>query len=316
MRRAQRVSRKGRKDGRTLSSILSLAAGAGALSAGDASASPFHSVSFAPVTVGFGAGQDPFWALTLPGTAGDIEIRALGTAADKAQIVARGTGTAGTVYLGGQSPTRSVGTLSFPGGNVAFRTAPMLSTGGNPSLSATAPNWNVNGGNRSASLAAAFIVSSARVRSTLATNPPSYTYVWKGMGPGAITDAFGKYLLFRFMNSDTTAVNYGWIHLVSATRTVGDKTGMSVTIDGWAYRDDGQPIGAGQIQQAPTSIPEIDPHAATSAAALAAGALSLLERRRLRGAGEAMGGALVSGAAGLRRWRRERASKQDAAVAS
>jgi len=58
MRRAQRVSRKGRKDGRTLSSILSLAAGAGALSAGDASASPFHSVSFAPVTVGFGGWHD------------------------------------------------------------------------------------------------------------------------------------------------------------------------------------------------------------------------------------------------------------------
>lgn len=313
MARDARVARMPRSDGRTLSSILSLAAGAAAFTpAGETAAEPvsqFHTTTFSPVSVGFGGGDVASWSLTLPGSAGDIRIEAA-SSSKQAFIKALGTAASG-VSFGGQASTRSV---NFPttslGNNVAFRTAPMLS-GGVPVATAATPNWNDNGGNRTASLPAGIIVSSQFKRT--ATGPsPTYQYYsnWKGIGPGGFTDTYGKYLLFKFVNSDLASptVNYGWIHLVSVSRTVGDKTAMSAVIDAWAYRDDGAPIGAGQTAAAPSAIPEIDPSAATGALAAAAGALSLLEQRRRRGAGEAMGGALVSGAAGLRRWRTARGS--------
>ncbi len=322
MVRDARVARMPRSDGRTLSSILSLAAGAAAIApTGEAVAEPisqFHTTTFSPQSVGFGAGDLPSWSATLPGSAGKISIQASSNS-NQAFIKVLGTATSG-VSFGGQASTRSV---NFPttslGNNVAFRIAPMLS-GGVPVATASTPNWNDNGGKRTASLAAGIIVSSAYRRYTQTVPPYDYVNTWKGVGPGGFTsqtDPYGKYLLFKFVNSDlaTPTVNYGWIHLVSVSRTVGDKTGMSAVIDAWAYRDDGAPIGAGQTEAAPSAIPEIDPSAATGALAAAAGALSLLEQRRRRGAGEAMGGALVSGAAGLRRWRGERAKAAAARTA-
>lgn len=302
MVRDAHAARMPRPDGRTLSSILSLAAGAGALSTGgQADADTIVKQYFTPAkTVGFGGSDLASWSLPLPGAAGNIEIKASSNSdSQRAFVKAFGTAASGVTF-GGQTANRSVNypTTSL-GNNVAFRTA------GGVSASASTPNWNA--ADRTADLVAgAFIISSAYV--ITGTGPgPTYPYykTWKGRGPGGFTD---KYLLFKFTNTEQSAINYGWIHLASATRTVGDKTAMSVTIDGWAYRTDGQPIGAGQTLISPSAVPEIDPTAATSALAAAAGALSLLEQRRRRGAGEAMGGALVSGAAGLRRWREARAT--------
>jgi hypothetical protein len=90
-----------------------------------------------------------------------------------------------------------------------------------------------------------------------------------------------KYLLFQFTNLSTT--NFGWIELTNATTGVTGalKSAYSVTLGQWAYDDSGAPILAGQ-EVAP--VPE--PATATLA----------------------MGGALVAGAAGLRRWRKQRAA--------
>ena len=96
-------------------------------------------------------------------------------------------------------------------------------------------------------------------------------------GPGAFTN---KYLLFTFKNSlSGNQLQSGWVGMSAATVTAGTPANMSVTLSGWAYDNTGATIAAG-------AIPE--PASATLA----------------------MGGALVLGAAGLRRWR-----KRNAAVA-
>lgn len=91
-----------------------------------------------------------------------------------------------------------------------------------------------------------------------------------------------KYLLFRFTNLSTTQVNFGWIELTNATTGfTGELTSLySVTLGEWAYDDSGAQILAGQV------VPVPEPATATLA----------------------MGGALVAGAAGLRRWRKQRAA--------
>jgi hypothetical protein len=90
-----------------------------------------------------------------------------------------------------------------------------------------------------------------------------------------------KYLLFRFTNLSTSQVNFGWIELTKATTgfTTGESR-YSVTLGEWAYDDSGAQILAGQV------VPVPEPATATLA----------------------MGGALVAGAAGLRRWRKQRAA--------
>ena len=94
-----------------------------------------------------------------------------------------------------------------------------------------------------------------------------------------------KYLLFSFSNNGTT--NYGWIELLSTTAAFSSqKSAYSATLGDWAYDDTGATITAGQTVPEPAS------------AALA------------------MGGALVAGAAGLRRWRKERAARSSGSQAS
>ena len=90
-----------------------------------------------------------------------------------------------------------------------------------------------------------------------------------------------KYLPFRFTNPGTSQENFGWIELTNATTGfTGERTSLySVTLGEWAYDDSGAQILAGQV-----AVPE--PATATLA----------------------MGGALVAGAAGLRRWRKQRAA--------
>lgn len=89
-----------------------------------------------------------------------------------------------------------------------------------------------------------------------------------------------KYLLFDFNNSGTT--NYGWLEIKALTTgVVGEgQSNYSATLGTLAYDDSGATILAGQ------TVPVPEP----SSAALA------------------MGGALVAGAAGLRRWRKDRAT--------
>lgn len=88
-----------------------------------------------------------------------------------------------------------------------------------------------------------------------------------------------KYLLFNFDNAGTT--NYGWIEITSSvTGFSGTVSAYSATLGDWAYDDSGAQITAGQVPVVPEP----------SSAALA------------------MGGALVAGAEGLRRWRKQRAA--------
>jgi len=92
-----------------------------------------------------------------------------------------------------------------------------------------------------------------------------------------------KYLPFRFTNPGTSQENFGWIELTNATTgfTTGEpKSLYSVTLGEWAYDDSGAQILAGQV------VPVPEPATATLA----------------------IGGALVAGAAGLRRWRKQRAA--------
>lgn len=95
-----------------------------------------------------------------------------------------------------------------------------------------------------------------------------------------------KYLLFSFNNSGTGKPNYGWIELTATTTGLtGSGTPYvslySATLGDWAYDNSGVKILAGQTPAVP------EPATATLA----------------------MGGALVAGAAGLRRWRKQRAGR-------
>lgn len=253
-------------DGRTLTSILSLAAGAAASQGMPDAGATIITQTFAPVTVGYGASQLESYSLDLPddGTddqrltllrLGGVDSKTIGMSFDFVRPDDR---------LGRQAESRSVEPGAYSGVNVAFRTA-------------AGATWN--DADRGGSGEFGNIVNSRRVQTS--TGPyPSYTayYASKTFGPG---DFSNKYLLFKFLNTslDTPIVNYGWIHVVSATVSAGNTAQMSVTIDKWAYQDDGSPIAAGAVEPVPEP---------TTLASLA------------------MGGALVAGASGLRAWRRRR----------
>lgn len=115
--------------------------------------------------------------------------------------------------------------------------------------------------------------------------------------------------MFNFTGGSNTY--YGWLEILAATEVTSDQ--FNVTLGRFAYDNTpGSKIKAGEVGSAP--VPEIGLNGMASALALAGGALSLLESRRKRGADEAMAGALVSGAKGLRRFRREQAAAKAAAV--
>lgn len=98
-----------------------------------------------------------------------------------------------------------------------------------------------------------------------------------------------KFLLFSFTNSlAANQTNYGWVEMKSGSRIQQNDT-VYVTFGRWAYDNTGSEIGAGQTVAA---VPE-----PTTAAM-------------------AMAGALVAGAAGLRRYRKQQAAGQAAAAAA
>jgi hypothetical protein len=106
-----------------------------------------------------------------------------------------------------------------------------------------------------------------------------YTNRSQSVGNSAFSGQ-SKYLLFDFMNGTTK--NYGWLEIKALTTGTGGEgtSNYSATLGTLAYDDSGATILAGQ------TVPVPEP----SSAALA------------------MGGALVAGAAGLRRWRKDRAT--------
>lgn len=97
-------------------------------------------------------------------------------------------------------------------------------------------------------------------------------------GSNSGNDAFSgssKYLLFNFDNAGTR--NYGWIELTMTTTGFNEgKSNYSATLGDWAYDNSGAQITAGAVPEPST--------------------LSLI------------GGALVAGAVGLRRLRKQRAA--------
>lgn len=105
-------------------------------------------------------------------------------------------------------------------------------------------------------------------------------------GPGAFSN---KFLLFTFTNSlAANQTNYGWVEMTNGNITDGRETNTYVTFGRWAYQNDGSVIGAGET----VAVPE-----PTTAAM-------------------AMAGALVAGAAGLRRYRKQQAAAKAAAAAA
>lgn len=257
---------------RSLRSILSLAAGAAALQTANPSDAAIYTTDLGTQVVGFGSGEAHSAGFDLlPGISAKRIVFETNTNIGKSFVIrARFSNTTNSNdRLGIQSSGRSQQT--YPGGQiVAFRTG-------------YGPSWNALP--RTYADTVADIVQAAKYRTATITNHTPgggttfvYNSAFKGVGPGAFT---GKYLLFTFMNTDVGKVNYGWIHVAAATRTFTSPNvppAMSVTFDAWGYQDDGSPIRAGQV-----AVPE-----PSTAASLA------------------MAGALVTGAAGLRAWRRRR----------
>jgi hypothetical protein len=106
-------------------------------------------------------------------------------------------------------------------------------------------------------------------------------------GPGSFSN---KFLLFSFTNSlAANQTNYGWVEMKTGSY-VRSKDEVYVTFGRWAYQNDGRQIGAGQTVAAPVPEPTT--------------------------AGMAMAGALVAGAAGLRRYRKQQAAAKAAAASA
>lgn len=105
--------------------------------------------------------------------------------------------------------------------------------------------------------------------------------IFGGSGNSPFTGT-SKYLLFKFNNSGTT--NYGWVEIKQLTQgnTVSDWT---ATVGLMAYDNTGALLAPGDVGGSNNAVPE----PATAAMF-------------------AMGGALVLGARGLRRWREQRAT--------
>lgn len=101
-------------------------------------------------------------------------------------------------------------------------------------------------------------------------------------GPGQFVET--KFLLFRFTQSD--GFHYSFLQMTKAWAQPGDTSQLYVTFNGWAYED--QPNAL--IDTAAIVIPE------PSTASMA------------------MGGALVLGATGLRRWRKRKSAAKVADI--
>ena len=278
---ARRSSRSSADDALPLRSLLALAAGAAALPVATPAGAAIIATDLGTQVVGFGSGEASSAGFDLlPGSPKRIVVETFKSPPNDSakwfDVRARfSSATDPADRIGIQSSARSLQTL--PGGSlVAFRTG-------------YGPSWNALPRTNAATLAN--IVQASKVRTATITSQThtktpgggsatnthviSYKSAFQGVGPGAFT---GQYLLFTFKNSDSGLVNYGWIHVASATRAFAPDgsaiTSLSVTFDAWAYQDDGSPIRAGQV-----AVPE-----PSTTASLA------------------MGGALVAGAAGLRAW--------------
>lgn len=102
----------------------------------------------------------------------------------------------------------------------------------------------------------------------------TYTPATFRLGPPGFNQT--NFLLFQFFNTETLSQNYGFVQMSGATVNPGNPNSLSVTLTGWAWETQSNTYIDTFV------IPE------PSSAAMA------------------MGGALVLGAAGLRRWRKRK----------
>lgn len=272
-----------------ISSMLTLACAATALTGSQASGEIIVDNSWNGTTVSIAAMNSV--SLNLPGGA-TISLLAENYQNWFYEIVATAGGTA---KFGLQDGARSM--VDVPGLNVAFR------TGAN-----SAVTWDNNGGARAGQanllnvIRSEFVpgfwrstyVPGATTRRFVGSFTTTYGYKYKSYttytlpgasvpvsyeapsgivnGPGSFTD---KFMLFTFEDGGT---KYGWVEMLSGNSTPGTPGAMAITLGRVAYDTSGAALAAG--------IAPIPEPASTAAA---------------------MGGAMVLGAAGIRRWRRERA---------
>jgi hypothetical protein len=230
--------------------------------------------------------------------AGGAAAVPLGVSPVDAAIIVE-TGLNGTVigWNTGAGQTLTVDKTSLPGGRNGFRINTRATKSGGPSASSyvgVVVGWpglqfrvGPGGGQYPAYLAefGATVGKGIGFRHSVNVNLGLlYTSTTDGVintsssdkGNPAVSGS-SKYLLFSFDNSGTT--NYGWIELTATTTGfTGGKSAYSATLGDWAYDNSGAEITAG-------AVPE------PASAALA------------------MGGALLVGAAGLRRWRKQGAAQ-------
>ena len=196
----------------------------------------------------------------------------------------------------GASQTRSVTVSSLPGGggftiNTRATASGKTSAGGANGFFGVVADWAGPGngvfrrggtGTNPAYLAPFSATVAKGTGAAAFGNVNLGTYYGFNSGNSAFSGS-SKYLLFSFDNSGTP--NYGWIELTATTTGVTGssdpyQSAYSATLGNWAYDNSGATILAGQ------TVPVPEPATATLA----------------------MGGALVAGAAGLRRWRKQRAA--------
>ena len=175
--------------------------------------------------------------------------------------------------------------LSLPGANITIGTR--ADSGGYASyygfVGVVAAGANFRRDNSTVGLNPVFLAPSG---ATASAGAGVYTFANINLGVFSTAGNFGnaafsgppsRYLLFSFANNITSQTNYGWIELTATTIGFsGGKSNYSATLGTWAYDNSGAKITAGAIPE-PSSM------------SLAAGAL-------------------VLGAAGLRRWRKNRSA--------
>jgi len=163
-----------------------------------------------------------------------------------------------------------------------------LLTGGTGTTGASTPGWDINLYNSGVTLSLFWSATPSQASGVAATATGPYLDLAPGavvssastfaqVTAGTATAAFqtvGTHTLgFRFYNESTTAINYGYMTLVS-----GGTTGFPLTVSRWSFENSGGAITV------PSVVPEPASGALLAAGAVLLGAVKLRRQRRRQAA--------------------------------